>query len=237
MPETFPGRGHKSFCWEEKPRVPGAFPWPMVGSCSLGRFQGCCALPGGHQSSPMHGSRLHRHRRRYAPFTDGARWGGVTQREDLGCLLGSLSGKPDASTLSLLVPCVFSRSVVSDSLQPHRLQPARLLCPWDSPGKHTGVGCHSLLQGIFPTQGSKPGLPLCRWILYQLSHQGSPPPCPLTQMTLMLSRVQQFKWEPDLKSHGGGGRRGGGHAEVPWQRSRQKPRTETWGSSRWDTLT
>ena len=45
-------------------------------------------------------------------------------------------------------------SVVSDSLRPYRLQPARLLCPWDSPGKHTGVGCHALLQGIFPTQGS-----------------------------------------------------------------------------------
>ena len=44
----------------------------------------------------------------------------------------------------------------------------------DSPGKNTGVGCHALLQGIFPTQGSNPGLLHCRWILYQLSHQGSP---------------------------------------------------------------
>ena len=44
----------------------------------------------------------------------------------------------------------------------------------DSPGKNTGVGCHSLLQGIFPTQGSNPGLPHCRRILYWLSHQGSP---------------------------------------------------------------
>ena len=44
----------------------------------------------------------------------------------------------------------------------------------DSPGKNTRVGCHALLQGIFPTQGSNPGLPHCRWILYQLSHQGSP---------------------------------------------------------------
>ena len=39
-------------------------------------------------------------------------------------------------------------------LQPHGLQPTRLLCPWDFPGKHTGVGCHFLLQGIFPTKGS-----------------------------------------------------------------------------------
>ena len=44
----------------------------------------------------------------------------------------------------------------------------------NSPGKNTGVGCHALLQGIFPTQGTKLGLPHCRWILYHLSHQGSP---------------------------------------------------------------
>ena len=44
----------------------------------------------------------------------------------------------------------------------------------DSPGKNTGVGCHALLQGIFPMQGSNPDLPHCRQILYLLSHQGSP---------------------------------------------------------------
>ena len=44
----------------------------------------------------------------------------------------------------------------------------------DSPGKNTGVGCHALLQGIFPTHGLNLGLPHCRWILYYLSHQGSP---------------------------------------------------------------
>ena len=44
----------------------------------------------------------------------------------------------------------------------------------DSPGKNIAGGCHALLQGIFPTQGSNPGLPHCRWILYHLSHQGSP---------------------------------------------------------------
>ena len=43
-----------------------------------------------------------------------------------------------------------------------------------SPGKNTGMGCHALLQGIFPTQGSSPGLLHCGWILYHLSHQGSP---------------------------------------------------------------
>ena len=44
------------------------------------------------------------------------------------------------------------------------------LCPWDSPGKNTGVGCHSALQGIFLTQGSNPGLPYCRQIPYHMSH-------------------------------------------------------------------
>ena len=51
---------------------------------------------------------------------------------------------------------------------------ARLLCRWDSPGKNIGVGCHSLLQGIFLTQGLNTGLPHCRQILYHLSHQASP---------------------------------------------------------------
>ena len=44
----------------------------------------------------------------------------------------------------------------------------------NSAGKNTGVGCHALLQGIFPTQGLNPGLLHCMWILYWLSHQGSP---------------------------------------------------------------
>ena len=52
------------------------------------------------------------------------------------------------------------------------IQPTRLLCPRYSPGKNTGVGYHTLLQGIFPTQGSNLGLLHCRQILYRLSHQG-----------------------------------------------------------------
>ena len=58
-------------------------------------------------------------------------------------------------------------SVVSASLWPCGLQPTRLLCPWDSPGKNTGVGCHALLQGIFPSQGSNLWILCllhCRWI-------------------------------------------------------------------------
>ena len=52
--------------------------------------------------------------------------------------------------------------------------PIRLLHPWDSPGKNTGMGCHLLLQGIFPAQGSKPGLLHCSQSLYLLSYKGSP---------------------------------------------------------------
>ena len=67
-----------------------------------------------------------------------------------------------------------SHSVVSDSLQPHGLQTARLFCSQDFPGNSPGVDCHFLLQGIFPTQGLSLGLPHCRQTLYHLSHQGSP---------------------------------------------------------------
>ena len=63
-----------------------------------------------------------------------------------------------------------SCTIVSDSLLSHGLH-----SPWNSPGQNTGVGSHSLLQGIFPTQGSNPGLPHCRRTLYQLSHKGRPP--------------------------------------------------------------
>ena len=64
-----------------------------------------------------------------------------------------------------------SRSVVSDSLWPHGLQATRLLCPWDS-GQEYWSGYHSLLQGIFPTQGLNSGLLRCRQILYLLRHKG-----------------------------------------------------------------
>ena len=67
-----------------------------------------------------------------------------------------------------------SHSVVSNSLQCHGLKPTRLLCLWDCPGKNTGVGSHSFLQGICSTQGSNPGLLHCRQILYHLSLHRSP---------------------------------------------------------------
>ena len=63
--------------------------------------------------------------------------------------MGSNKEPPQSNKDSV---CVLSHSVVSDSAWPHGLWPTRLLCPWDSPGKNTGVGCHALLQGIFPNQ-------------------------------------------------------------------------------------
>ena len=75
-----------------------------------------------------------------------------------------LQGSPSNSFLSESD----SHSAVSDSLGCHGLY-----SPWNSPGQNTGVGSLSLLQGIVPTQGSNPGLPHCRQILYQLGHKGS----------------------------------------------------------------
>ena len=83
-----------------------------------------------------------------------------------------------------------SHSVMFHSLWPHGLQAARLLCPQDSPGQNTGVGSCSLLQGIFPTQGSNPGLLHSRQILYHLNHQGSP--------NRSLAVINSFNLYPNL---------------------------------------
>ena len=74
--------------------------------------------------------------------------------------------------LSLVKSESVSCSVLSDSLRPH--EPSRLLCPWNFLGKKNGVGSHSILQGIFPTQALNLGLLHCRQILYHLCHQGNP---------------------------------------------------------------
>ena len=82
----------------------------------------------------------------------------------------------DSSVPFLQIPCVcvcvcvcVSLSVSSNSLQPHRLQPTRLLFPWNSPGKNTGVGCHFLLQRIFLTQ--ELNLHLLHWQVDSLPHE------------------------------------------------------------------
>ena len=72
--------------------------------------------------------------------------------------------------LQFFVCCVLSSSVVSNSLRPRDYSPPGSSVLGDSPSNSTGMGCHTLFQGISPTQGSNPGLPHCRWILYHLSH-------------------------------------------------------------------
>ena len=79
-----------------------------------------------------------------------------------------------AGHLPLSIPCDLpltseSRSVVSNSLPPHGLY-----SPLNSPGQKTGVGSPSLLQGVFPTQGSNPCLPHCRQIFLLAEPQGKP---------------------------------------------------------------
>ena len=77
-------------------------------------------------------------------------------------------------------------------------RPCRLLRPWDSPGKNTRMGCHFLLQGIFPTQGLNPGLPHCRQTLQTLNHQGSPANCHMTQqIPLMGIHLKEIRIERD----------------------------------------
>ena len=72
---------------------------------------------------------------------------------------------------------------MSESLRPHGLQPARLLYPWNYLGKNTGVGSHSLLWGIFLTQGSNLSLLHRMHVLYSLRYQGSP-----SQVVLVVKR-------------------------------------------------
>ena len=78
--------------------------------------------------------------------------------------------------------------------QPCGLLPTRFLCPWDFPSKGTGVGCHFLLQGIFPSQGLNPGLLHCRQTLYGLSHQGS---LHKPRGALRPRGLRRSVWEPE----------------------------------------
>jgi len=78
------------------------------------------------------------------------------------------------SFFSQCVMCLIAQSCPT-LCNPMDYSPPGSSVHWDSSGKNTGVCCHALLQGNFPSQGLNPGLPLCRCILYHLSHQGSPP--------------------------------------------------------------
>ena len=74
----------------------------------------------------------------------------------------------------MISKCKFINSIESHSVMCNLLGPHGLYSPWNSPGQNIGVGSLFLLQGIFPTQGSNPGLLHCWQVLYQLSHKGSP---------------------------------------------------------------
>ena len=84
-----------------------------------------------------------------------------------------------------------SHSVVSDSLRPHGLY-----SPWNSPGQNIGVGSLSLLQQIFPTQGSNPGLLHCRGILLPAKPQGSPRITGVGSLSLLqgIFQTQELNW-------------------------------------------
>ena len=97
------------------------------------------------------------------------------------------------------LPCrTVSHSVMSNSLQPHGPQTTRLLCPWNSPGKNTRVGNHSLLQGVFPTWESNSGLLLGRQILYLLSRRGRPAKVPDELGPQSLYFIPDISWVPVL---------------------------------------
>ena len=99
-----------------------------------------------------------------------------------------------------------SRSIMSECMWPHGLEPTRLLYPWNSPGKNTGVGCCALLQGIFPTQGSNLSLMHFRQILYRLSYQGTFIIVEHTELNVFFkySQVQVLIWHSS--SHAGLGK-------------------------------
>ena len=103
------------------------------------------------------------------------------------------AGSPKAWPLlwTPIMPCAQSGPTLCS---PRTLQPSRLQCPCNPPGKNTGVGKHSLLQRIFLTRGLDPGLLHCRRILHHLSHKGSP----------RLRQAQEgevcLPWEPPLRA-------------------------------------
>ena len=108
----------------------------------------------------------------------------ILDLEKYSFLLGQHSTHPQTTRYNLFLKLTFlcnsvwvkqfhSESEVAQScptLQPHGLWLTMLLCLWDFPGKSTGVGCHFLLQRIFPSQGSNPGLLHCRQTLYRLNY-------------------------------------------------------------------
>ena len=107
--------------------------------------------------------------------------------------------------LSFVMSQSVSHSVVSNSLDPMDSKPTSLLSPRDFPDKSTGVGCHFLLQGIFPTQGSNPGLPHCGQILSPLTHYVYLPTKGISQFWMHLLPLNPcFPWFSSTAPMSGG---------------------------------
>ena len=121
----------------------------------------------------------------------------------------SLKGKCWLRGITIIIKLISkseSHSIVSDSLGPYGLH-----SPWNSPGQNTGMGSYSLPKGIFPTQGSNPGLSHCRRLLYHLSHQGSP------KLIRIKTKTQQPKqYRTELTKLTLPGKRNAGFPRASW---------------------
>ena len=124
---------------------------------------GSARHPGGGHGKPLMYSCLEN------PMDRGALWATDHTVANSQRWLKQLNAAATANSLQYII-CTL-HLFMSDSLRPHGLQPARLLCSWISPGKNTGVGGNFLLQEIFLTQESNLGCPHCRQILYWLSYK------------------------------------------------------------------
>ena len=156
-----------------------------MGQCSSGALRAWGPLMG-QPFSPEAGWELQPQGRwlsRVTHLTHSRNW--------MGQRCSPTSSVPAVGTPLLATGCLQwvsqSRSVVSNSLRPHGLY-----SPWNSPDQNAGMGSHSLLQGIFPTQGPNPGFPHSRWILYQLSHQGSPGASKVSSILFRFHNLSSF---------------------------------------------
>ena len=155
--------------------APPPTPWEIPSSCSLRGAPDLLGAEEGWDLPEVNDGRGWFTRWRGRSHSTRQHWAGLGQGGlPAVCAFSDISGHRRTLTRSIISMKVkLSHSVVSDSLWPRGLQPTRLLCPRNSPGKSSTVGCHFLLQGIFPTQGSNPGLRHCRQSVYHLSCQGA----------------------------------------------------------------
>ena len=147
----------------------------------------------------------------------GQRWLEIRKRSDNHSAQAKLQVSSWEACLEICVCAVLGRSVMSNSLQPHGLEPARLRCPWNFLGKNTGVGCHFLFQGIFLTQESNScllcllhwqadSLPLCDLasrifgVLVSRGHSVDTVACPVGVLVIIASLKQFDSWLQGLEN-------------------------------------